>query len=126
MSASRCAVCGAATARIELMPPGELPAEWEQWPGHPLDMRPAPSSGAAAHNAIESGMQMHASGSGLHQIRWRKATGSASDGECTEVACIRETVMVRDSKNPHGPMLAFSATQWRTFIAATRAGMFDS
>lgn len=28
-----CAVCGSPSARIELMAPGELPAEWDQWPG---------------------------------------------------------------------------------------------
>lgn len=27
-----CAVCGTPSARVELVAPGELPAEWEQWP----------------------------------------------------------------------------------------------
>ncbi len=27
-----CAACGAPAARIELVPPGQLPAEWGQWP----------------------------------------------------------------------------------------------
>ena len=28
-----CAVCGTPSARVELVPPGQVPAEWEQWPG---------------------------------------------------------------------------------------------
>ena len=28
-----CAACGTPSARIELVAPGQLPAEWEQWPG---------------------------------------------------------------------------------------------
>src|SRR5580704_16365361 len=28
-----CAVCGTPSARVELVAPGQLPAEWEQWPG---------------------------------------------------------------------------------------------
>lgn len=28
-----CAVCGTPSARVELVAPGELPAEWDQWPG---------------------------------------------------------------------------------------------
>lgn len=28
----RCAACGRRASRIELLPPGELPADWERWP----------------------------------------------------------------------------------------------
>ena len=28
-----CAICGAPSARVELVAPGHLPVEWEQWPG---------------------------------------------------------------------------------------------
>ena len=69
---------------------------------------------------------MHVSESELHRLIWRKATASASDGNCTEVACTYGKVVVRDSKNPRGPMLTFNAIQWRAFIAAIEAGMFDS
>jgi hypothetical protein len=31
VAAPRCAVCGSASARIELVAPGQLPAEWDQW-----------------------------------------------------------------------------------------------
>ncbi|MFF2079244.1 DUF397 domain-containing protein [Kitasatospora sp. NPDC058162] len=31
-------------------------------------------------------------------------------------------VPVRDSKDPHGPALVFSATAWAAFVAAVREG----
>jgi hypothetical protein len=31
VGAPACAVCGSPSARVELVPPGELPAEWDQW-----------------------------------------------------------------------------------------------
>lgn len=33
LAAPPCAVCGTPSARIELVAPGGLPAEWERWPG---------------------------------------------------------------------------------------------
>jgi hypothetical protein len=33
---------------------------------------------------------------------------------------------VRDSKNPHGPMLQFTPAEWRAFLAGARCGEFDS
>ncbi|MEV4093379.1 DUF397 domain-containing protein [Streptosporangium saharense] len=48
---------------------------------------------------------------------WRKSTLSGSDGgECVEVANLGDLVGVRDSKNPTGPALTFTSTQWRSFI----------
>jgi hypothetical protein len=50
---------------------------------------------------------------------------ACSLGECVEVA-ITEVVAVRDSKDaPDGPVLWFSHTEWREFVAAVKAGKFD-
>jgi hypothetical protein len=49
-------------------------------------------------------------------LQWRKATHSSGNGgNCIEVATAGRTVAVRDSKNPDGPLLAFSAQTWKTF-----------
>jgi hypothetical protein len=32
---------------------------------------------------------------------------------------------VRDSKDPGGPVLAFRPGEWRAFMAAIKAGVFD-
>ncbi|WP_329121306.1 DUF397 domain-containing protein [Streptomyces sp. NBC_01465] len=56
---------------------------------------------------------------------WRKSTYSGGDsGECLEVndAACPAHLPVRDSKNPHGPAIAFPATAWTAFVAAVSAG----
>jgi hypothetical protein len=49
---------------------------------------------------------------------WRKSSYSNSDGgSCVEVLDGHPTdVPVRDSKNPHGPALAFQHAAWSAFI----------
>ncbi|MFJ5290093.1 DUF397 domain-containing protein [Streptomyces sp. NPDC088348] len=62
--------------------------------------------------------------SDLSAVRWRKSSYSNSDGgQCVEVAdgCA-EVVPVRDSKNPHGPVLAFAAAGWESFVSAVKRG----
>ncbi|MDY0815166.1 DUF397 domain-containing protein [Kitasatospora purpeofusca] len=55
--------------------------------------------------------------------RWRKSTYSIADGDCIEVADgLSDIVPVRDSKDPHGPTLAFTATAWTSFLAAIHTG----
>jgi Domain of unknown function (DUF397) len=55
---------------------------------------------------------------------WRKSTLSRDDG-CVEVALIDQFVAVRDSKNPEGPTLRFSSTEWEAFTGGVRNGEFD-
>ena len=49
---------------------------------------------------------------------WRKASYSGDDGGgCIEVgATTASQVAVRDSKDPDGPALTFTAPTWREFI----------
>ncbi|RZU52194.1 uncharacterized protein DUF397 [Krasilnikovia cinnamomea] len=56
---------------------------------------------------------------------WRKSARSAANGHCVEIARAMEVVLVRDSQDPEGPVLAFDATGWATFLAGVRAGEFD-
>lgn len=43
---------------------------------------------------------------------WRKSSRSAYNGDCVETATRRPVVLVRDSKNPGGPVVAVSAAGW--------------
>ncbi|MDJ0346987.1 DUF397 domain-containing protein [Streptomyces sp. H10-C2] len=50
-------------------------------------------------------------------LEWRKSSHSGSEGgQCVEVATCPGTIHVRDSKDPAGPALAFSADAWSAFV----------
>ncbi len=56
---------------------------------------------------------------------WRKSCHSGDEGNCVEVANLSAGRAVRDSKDPTGPALTFTATEWATFTTGVRAGEFD-
>jgi hypothetical protein len=58
--------------------------------------------------------------------RWIKSSLSTYNGDCVEVAGLAgETISVRDSKDPRGAVLSFSAAEWDAFIGGVRDGEFD-
>ncbi|WP_369185017.1 DUF397 domain-containing protein [Streptomyces sp. Y1] len=61
----------------------------------------------------------------LSRASWFKSSYSGNGGTCVEVSADFPGVApVRDSKDPEGPALVFSAEAWRSFVAATAAGEF--
>jgi hypothetical protein len=53
---------------------------------------------------------------GNSALIWRKSSWSGNNGgQCVEVAACG-VVLVRDSKNPHGPVLEVTPKMWRKFI----------
>ncbi|MFD4262588.1 DUF397 domain-containing protein [Streptomyces sp. NPDC058534] len=51
------------------------------------------------------------------KLEWIKSSYSSDDGpSCVEVAAAPTTIHVRDSKVPHGPRLALTATTWASFL----------
>lgn len=50
-------------------------------------------------------------------LTWRSSSYSGTGADCIEVAPAPERVLVRDSKNPDGPTLAFPTAAWQTFLA---------
>jgi hypothetical protein len=57
------------------------------------------------------------------ELSWRKSPYSGSHGDCVEVALDGDTVCVRDSKDPDGPVLRFTLAEWAAFLAAVREGL---
>ena len=86
--------------------------------------RKASYSGANGGGCVEVGI-------------WRKASVTTSNGGQAEVTAAHDTAaappkasenllyLVRDSKDPDGPKLAFTTTEWNNFIAGAKDGEFD-
>jgi uncharacterized protein DUF397 len=56
---------------------------------------------------------------------WQKASASNTGG-CVEVAATPDGgVAVRDSKQPDGAVLRYTAYEWRCFLTGAKAGEFD-
>lgn len=59
----------------------------------------------------------------MANLNWHKSSYSSDSGNCVQVAAVPSYIVVRDSKDPTGPMLVFSQASWRAFVASppTRA-----
>ena len=55
---------------------------------------------------------------------WRKSSRSQFNA-CVEVCFVGETIPVRNSRDPEGPVLVFTAREWDAFVAGVKLGEFD-
>ena len=53
---------------------------------------------------------------------WRKSSRSADSGDCAEVGQDGTVMRVRDTTDQDGPVLAFPAGAWMTFLTVVRSG----
>ena len=51
---------------------------------------------------------------------YRKSSYSYQEGNCVEVAPTTGGLAIRDSKNPHGPLLHIGPNGWHPFLAAAK------
>ncbi len=57
---------------------------------------------------------------------WRKSSFSAANGNCVQFARLPDgRCVLRDSKDPTGPVLTFSAADWTTFLSNVRHNPAD-
>ena len=63
---------------------------------------------------------------GAGQTRWLRSSLSFANGDCVEVAKLTDgSVGVRDSKDPGGPVLRFTPSEWAAFVVGVRTGEFN-
>lgn len=61
---------------------------------------------------------------GHADLTWRTAL-SCNGGTCVTVAAKGGAVFIGDSKTPDGPILSYTAAEWREFLAGAKNGDFD-
>jgi hypothetical protein len=56
---------------------------------------------------------------------WIKASASDGGGNCVEMRRHGDVIEVRDSKDPHGPVLRFTPTEVTAWLDGARKHEFD-
>ena len=56
---------------------------------------------------------------------WIKASASGQGGECVEMRRHDGAVEIRDSKDPHGPVLRFAGAQFAAWLDGAGSGEFS-
>jgi predicted secreted Zn-dependent protease len=57
-------------------------------------------------------------------LTWRTAL-SCDGGACVEVAADRNIILMRNSRQPGGPLLQYTPEEWNEFISGIKKGDFD-
>jgi hypothetical protein len=59
----------------------------------------------------------HGEGTDCVEVAWQKSSYSGTSGsDCVEVAWQSPQILIRDSKNPAGPMLTVAPAAWRELL----------
>ena len=59
-------------------------------------------------------------------LAWLKAQCSMANSQCVEVASTAGKVVIRDSKDPDGPILVYTPHEFGAFLEGARNGEFDN
>lgn len=59
-------------------------------------------------------------------LAWLKAQCSTGTGQCVEIASTAGKIAIRDSKDPDGPILVYTSSEFSAFLEGARNGEFNS
>jgi hypothetical protein len=59
------------------------------------------------------------------ELAWRKAQSGIDNRVRVEVAATSGMIALRDSNNSTGPILTYTAAEWRAFLDGAKNGEFD-
>jgi hypothetical protein len=79
---------------------------------------------AGTMNSAKSG-KITLSASERESLAWLKAHSSTANGQCIEIASADGNIAIRDSKDPEGPILVYTTSEFRAFLDGARNGEFD-
>jgi hypothetical protein len=65
------------------------------------------------------------SGRERKNLTWHKSQSSTINGQCVEIASAAGKIAIRDSKDPDGPILVYTPTEFSAFLEGARNGEFD-
>ena len=60
----------------------------------------------------------------MKELEWKRSS-YCDGGTCVEVATVGDHTLIRDSKDPDGPMLRFTAAEWDAFVSGVKGNEFD-
>jgi predicted secreted Zn-dependent protease len=60
----------------------------------------------------------------VDELNWLVAQ-KCNGGSCVRVATRGEDIVIGDTKNPGGPVLTYSRSEWTAFVDGIREGDFD-
>jgi hypothetical protein len=60
------------------------------------------------------------------ELSWLKAQSSTANGQCVELASAAAGIAIRDSKDPDGPILVYTHSEFQAFLDGARNGEFDT
>ena len=66
------------------------------------------------------------SASERESLSWLRARSSTANGHCVEISSASGNIAIRDSKDPDGPILVCTTSEFRVFLDAARNGEFDT
>ena len=62
---------------------------------------------------------------GNNSLTWLTAL-SCESGACVEVAANQNTILIRNSRQPDGPLIEYTPEEWHAFVSGVKKGDFDN